>query len=89
MASCETHKHLGLLLDKRLAFDRHVEEMILRADKGIGLITRLRKYLPSNSLLTIYKAFIRPHLEYGDTVYDYPGNASFVEKLESVQYNAS
>ena len=89
VASCETHKHLGLLLDKRLAFDRHVEEMILRANKGIGLITRLRRYLPRNSLLTIYKAFIRPHLDYGDVVYDYPGNASFVQKLESVQYNAS
>ena len=26
VASCETHKHLGLLLDKRLAFDRHEEK---------------------------------------------------------------
>ena len=68
VASCETHKHLGLLLDKRLAFDRHVEEMILRANKGIGLVTRVRRYLPRNSLLTIYKAFIRPHLDYRDVV---------------------
>ena len=88
-ASCETHKDLVLLLDKRLAFDRHVEEMMLRANKGIRLITRLRRYLPRNSLLTIYKAFIRPHLDYGDVVNDYPGNTSFIQKLESVQYNAS
>ena len=40
-ASCETRKHLGLLLDKRLAFDCRVEEMILRVNKSIGLITRL------------------------------------------------
>ena len=53
VASCETHKHLDLLLDKRLAFDRHVKEMILRATKGVGLITTLRRYLPRNSLLTI------------------------------------
>ena len=89
VASCETHKHLSLLLDKRLPFDRHVEEMILRANKGVGLITRLRRYLRRNSLLTIYKALIRPHLDYGDVVYDYPGNASFMQELESVQYNAS
>ena len=89
VASCETHKHLCLLLDNRLVFDRHVEEMILRANKGIGLITRLRRYLPRNSLLTIYKAFIRLHLDYGDVVYDYPGNASFMQKLESVLFNAS
>ena len=89
MTSCETHKHIGLLLDKKLAFDNHVEEMILRVNKDIGLITRLRRYLPRNSLLIIYKAFIRPHLDYGDVVYDYPGNASFAQNLESVQYNAS
>ena len=89
VGSCETHKHLSLLLDKRLAFDCHVEEMILRANKGIGIITRLRRYLPRNSLLSIYTAFIRPHLDYGNVVYDFPGNTSFAQKLESVQYNAS
>ena len=45
--------------------------------------------LRANKVLTIYKAFIRPHLDYGDVVYDYPGNASFMQKFESVKYNAS
>ena len=37
MDSCKTHKHLGLLLDKKLAFDCHVEEMILRDNKDLLL----------------------------------------------------
>ena len=89
VASCETHKHLGLLLDNRLTFDCHVEEMILRANKGIGLMNVLRIYLPTNSFLTIYKAFTRPHLDYGDVVYGYPENLSFMQIIESVQYNVS
>ena len=89
VASCETHKRLGLLLNKRLAFDCHAEEMILRVNKGMRLITRLRRYLPRNSLFTIYKTFIRPHLDYGDVVYDYTGDASFMQKLKSIQYNSS
>ena len=32
VASCETYKHLDLLLDKRLAFDRHVKKIICFAD---------------------------------------------------------
>jgi len=44
--------------------------------------------LPRDSLLTIYKAFVRPHLNYRDTIYDYPGNVSFSQRLESIQYNA-
>ena len=78
--SCETHKYLGLLLDKMLTFNRHVEEMILKANKGIGLIDRLRRYLQRNSLLTIYKVFIRPHLDYGDVLYDYPEKCIFYAK---------
>ena len=28
-------------------------------------------------------------MDYGDVVHDYPGNASFMQKFESVKYNAS
>ena len=42
-----------------------------------------------NALLTIYKFSIRPHLDYGDIVFDQPTNDSFCKKLESVQYNAA
>ena len=84
----ESQKHIGLILDKKLAFDRHLNEKLSKANRGIGLINRLRKFVPRDSLLTLYKAFIRPHLDTGDIVYDFPGNATFAQKLESVQYNA-
>ena len=40
-------------------------------------------------LLTIYKSFIRPHLDYGDVIYDQAYTASFHQKIESVQYNSA
>ena len=40
------------------------------------------------SLLTIYKSFVRPHLDYGDVIYDQPNNSNLSHKIESVQYNA-
>ena len=39
--------------------------------------------------VTIYKSFIRPHLDYGDVVYDRASNESFHQSLESLQYNAA
>ena len=45
--------------------------------------------MPRKSLTTIYKAFLRPLLDYGDIIYDQPHNESFCEKLESVQYRAA
>ena len=40
-------------------------------------------------MLYIYKAFIRPHLDYADVIYDQPHNESFCNRIESVQYNAA
>ena len=81
-------KHLGLILDRKLVFDCHLNEKLMKANRIIGIINRLRLFLPRDSLVTIYKSFARPHLDYGDIIYDYPGNSTFSEKLESIQYNA-
>ena len=41
--------------------------------------------MPRKSLIAIYKALLRPLLDYGDIIYDQPHNESVCEKLESVQ----
>ena len=53
------------------------------------MINRLYDYLPRHTLVNIYKAFIRQHLDYGDIIYDNRCNETFCSKIESVQYNAA
>ena len=77
-----------MYLNEKLNFTHHVKEKIALANKGIGLIRKLAHVLPRQSLLTIYKSFIRPHLDYGDIIYDQPNNQSFCNLTEKVQYNA-
>ena len=48
---------------------------------------RLSMTLTRKSLLTIYKSFVRPLLDYADIIYDKSYSDSFKEKLEAVQYN--
>ena len=38
--------------------------------------------------MTIHKQFRRPHLDYGDVIYDEDYNETFHQKLESIQDNA-
>ena len=45
--------------------------------------------LPRHSLLTMYKSFVRSHLDYGDILYDQPNNKSVGQKIETVQCNAA
>ena len=82
-------KHLGMYLDPKLDFLEHLKNIQAKVNKSIALLRKLQTILPRPTLLTIYKAFIRPHLDHGDTIYDQAYNDSFHQKLESIQYNAA
>ena len=70
-----------MYLDKKLSYNDHVKEKLNKAYKGIGVIRKLSPYLSRQSLLTIYKMHVRPHLDYGDIIYDQPGNELSVKRL--------
>ena len=50
---------------------------------------KLQNILPQGSLLTIFKSFVRPHLDYDNVIYDQSYNNAFHQKMESVQYNVA
>ena len=84
-----TQKHLRLRLNNKLTSQYHVNKKIKKAMKEISLLQKIQSILTRTSLLTVYKSFIRPQLDYGDVVYDQPSNDAFANKLETVQYNAA
>ena len=62
--------------------------MSVKVNKSTALLRKLQSILPRHALVTIYKSFIRPHLDYGDTIYEQAYN-SFHQNLETFQYNAA
>ena len=56
-------------------------------DLHLKLITQLDT-LSTLVLMNIYKAFVRPDLDYGDILYEQAYNTSFPHELERMQYNA-
>ena len=82
-------KHLGLVLDEKLNFNLHLKTVTDKIIKSIGVLRKLRFYVPRHSLITIYKSFIRSQLEYADVIYDQPSYDSFSDRLESIQYNSA
>ena len=75
--------HLGVILDVKLTFEEHLKNVFNKTNKTIGLLKKLSNLLPRQALVTIYKAFIRPHVPY-----DQAFNNSLHAKMESIQYNA-
>ena len=77
MTQSTTQKHLRMFLDVKLDFQEHFKNIYSKVNKTIDLLRKLHNTLPRLPLLTIYKSFIRPHLDYGDIVYDQAYIASF------------
>ena len=85
--SSSTHKHLGMVLDTRLDFNLHLKNVQNKVNKTIGHLRKLPNTFLRTSLITIFKSFIMPHLDYGDIIYDRVYNTSFHQNIESIQYN--
>ena len=53
------------------------------------LLRKVQTLFPRAPLTANYKLIIRPHLDYGDMIYDQTLNKSFEHKMETLQYNAT
>ena len=57
-------KILWVTIDNKLTYFEHISNMLKKVYAKIGLLTRLKKLMPRNVPLSLYKAYLLPHLEY-------------------------
>ena len=57
-------KILGVEVDQRLRFDSHVKAIAKKASQRISALRRVAGFLDRKKRLLLYKAQVRPHLEY-------------------------
>ena len=81
-------KHLGVHLDSRLNFSKHIHEAVRKATKGLSLLKYLSKYVPRKILNLSYKLYVRPHLDYGDVIY-HNQREDLMHLVEQIQYKAA
>ena len=79
VSSCKSQKHLGILLDSKLTFTEYYKRILNKTNRTVGIFRKLQSLLPRASVIAIYEGFLRPHLDYGDILYDQAFNASFMK----------
>ena len=63
---CEDHvKYLGVLLDSNLSWKFQINNVALKISRTVGVVARLRHFVPLTTLLNIYQSLILPYLTYG------------------------
>ena len=62
-------KYLGILIDSNLTWKHYVDHIASKISKTIGIIARLRHFVPLSTLLTIYQSHVFPFMSYDIAVW--------------------
>ena len=81
-------KDLGIWFQNYLKFDDHINHIVNRANRIVGLIKLTFKSLDKDSFLIPYKSLKRSILDYGGSVY-YPYTKKNIQLIENVQRRAT
>ena len=84
LEQCEFAKDLGILVDSNLKWGQQIAAITASARQLAGWVLRVFKTRTKEVMLLLYKALIRPKLEYGCVVF-HPHQIGDIAKLEEVQ----
>jgi hypothetical protein len=60
---------LGITFDKHMSWNSHANKIASKIGKSIGVINRLKRFLPTYILRLLYNSLVLPHLQYGILVW--------------------
>ena len=81
-------KYLGMMVDDKLAWDQHVDYISSKITRNIGILKRIRHFIPHESLLLLYHTLIEPYFRYCSIVWAQWGETQ-QDKLQTLQNKAA
>ena len=81
-------RDLGVEMDSKLKFQQHFEGKISKANRLTGVLRRTFSHLDGPTLFWLYKALVRPHLEYCNAITS-PRTITLMKAVKAVQRRAT
>ena len=81
----KTAKYLGVILDSKLTFNKHITTTSAKAQNCRHFLQRNLRICDKEVKLQSYKTFVRPIIEYASIVWDPVGNLKLNRHIDMVQ----
>ena len=81
-------RYLGVQIDSKLNWDRHINTIKTKANRALGLIKFSKKYLSSDILNKMHRGIVEPHLSYCCSVWGCRSESK-VDVLQKIQNRAA
>jgi hypothetical protein len=82
LARERTFKYLGITFSENLTWSDHLNNISTKINQHIGLLRRIKTFIPLKTRLIIYNAFILPLFDYGDIIWGDKNNSSLMDNYE-------
>ena len=79
---------LSVTLDETISWDGHIETIWKKVGAGVGMLKRIKPYIPASMLQSIYSALIQPYFDYCSPLWDIC-NKTVKIKLQKFQNRAA
>ena len=83
----QNYKYLGITLDTHLNFKKHINLCKRSCSHKVYTLSKIRRYLDTDTSLELYKTMIMPVMDYGDIIYAGASNVT-LDKLQRIQNRA-
>ena len=88
MTESESFKYLGVVLDQHLRFNNHIENVVNKVLRKLGVLRRLRISIPMAAAERLYKTMILPIFDYCAVAWQGCGKV-YSDALESLQHRSA
>ena len=88
LESSHREKDLCVIIDDKLKFHDHTAKAAKKANQILGVMKRSYNTRDKMTMCTLYKAIVRPHLDYGNAIWG-PFYQNDIKKIESIQRRAT
>ena len=61
--------YLGIKFDSNMSWSSHINYLSGNVSKRIGVVTRIKYFLPQETLIALGNALVIPHFEYASSVW--------------------
>lgn len=77
-------KFLGVIIDENLTWKKHIDAISKTISRNIGMMTKLKHFVPERILYSLYCTLIMPYINYGILIW---GNTckSYLDKILKLQ----
>ena len=87
IATVPNSKYLGVIIDNILSFYEHIKLLESKVSRSVGILSKLKSFIPLQTLLQLYHSLVHSHLTYGITIWGLT-HTTYLQKLQNLQNRA-